>query len=228
MACIARVLATTTMLVVAGCASAPVSKPPPVFHVVVTHTPAAAIAAPTRGAIAIGSVDDARSVQDRTRIGEVHAPMGPVPVVGGPQSAGAIIALQLLMLANTQPTGWYVYAKGTEGLAPPIERALGDALASAGYGTTEPAALRLDGTIRSFWLTPSWSTRCDAEVELRLSDDSGALLWLLTIVVHVDQFVGWFTNDAFEAVVRLAMDQLVQQAAMEFTEPEFLAAVSGR
>jgi hypothetical protein len=227
MSCVARTLAAAALLVLAGCASAPVSKPPPVFHVAVAHTPVASDA-PTRPAITIGSVDDARSVQDRTRIGEVHAPTDSIPVVGAEQSAGEVSTLQLLMLANTQPTGWYVYAKGTEGLAPPIERALGAALASAGYATTEPAALRLDGTIHSFWLTPSWSTRCDAEVELRLSDESGAVRWILTIVVHVDQLVGWFTNDAFEAVLRLAMDQLVTQAAVEFTEPEFLAAVSGR
>lgn len=224
---ISPVLTALVMLLLAGCAAAPVSRPPPVFHVVVAHTPVAT-GAPTRPAITIGSVDDARSVQDRTRIGEVHAPAGPFPVVGGEPSAGAVTALQLLMLANTQPTGWYVYTKGMEGLAPPIERALGAALASAGYATTEAAALRLDGTIHSFWLTPSWSTRCDAEVELRLSDESGAVRWILTLVVHVDQFVGWFTNDALEAVLRLAMDQFVTQAAVEFTEPEFLAAVSGR
>lgn len=213
-----RVLVVTALLGMAGCASAP--RPDPEFHVAVAHTQAVTWDEPTRAPIAIGTIEDARDLQDRSRIGEIHAPLGVVPVTSGGESAAAVAALQLMLLAHTKPTGWYIYAKGTEGPALPVERALREALARSGHSTSDSASLRLDGTIRTFWLTPSWTTRCDAEVELRLIDD-GNLRWSRTIVVNVDKLVGWFTNEAFEEVVQMAMDQFVSRAAAEFAALEF-------
>lgn len=212
-----RVLVVTALLGVAGCVSAP--RPAPEFHVAVTHTQATTWAEPTRAPIVIGSIEDARNLRDRSRIGEVHAPEGPMPVTTGGESASAVAALQRKLLANTKPTGWYLHAKGDAGLALPVERALREALMRSGHTTSESASLRLDGTIRTFWLTPSWTTRCDAAVELRLTDD-GNLRWSKTIFVSVEKFVGWFTDEAFEEVVRLAMDQLVSRAAAEFAALE--------
>jgi hypothetical protein len=99
-----------------------------VFHVSVKHTLAVTWDEPTRAPIAIGTIEDARDLQDHSRIGEIHAPLGVVPVTSGGESAAAVAALQLMLLANTKPTGWYVYAKGTEGPALPVERALREAL----------------------------------------------------------------------------------------------------
>jgi hypothetical protein len=212
-----RVVVVTGLLAMAGCVSAP--RPAPEFHVAVMHTQAVTWDEPTRAPIAIGTIEDTRDLQDRSRIGEIHAPIGVAPVTSGGESADAIAALQMMLLASTKPTGWYVHAKGTDGPALPVERALREALARSGHSTSDSASLRLDGTIRTFWLTPSWTTRCDAAVELRLTDD-GNLRWSRTIVVNVDKLVGWFTNEAFEEVVLMAMDQLVSRAAAEFAALE--------
>ena len=140
----------------------------------------------------------------------------------GPINAG----LQLLLLANPRPTGWWVYVKGAEGLAPPVERALSEALTRAGYTTVIQAPLRLDATIRAFWLRPSWTTRCDAEIAVRLVDENGSVVWTKVVAAHADKFVGLFGDEAFENVVRLTMDALIGRAVVEFASPEFAAAVA--
>jgi len=224
---LARVLAASIMLGLAACSTTP--RPAPEFHVAVTYTPVARATAPLGTTIAIGRFEDGRDLPDRSRIGELYAPANhPGPITGvSPGTATAVAGLELLSLANPRPTGWWVHVKGAEGLAPPIERALGEALHRAGYATGTPAPLRLDATILAFWLRPSWTTRCEAEIALRLVDDNGSVVWTKVVAAHAEEFVGLFGDEAFENVVRLTMDALIARTVTEFTSPEFMAAVSG-
>jgi hypothetical protein len=223
---LARALAASIMLGLAACSTTP--RPPPEFHVAVTYSPAARAAAPLRTLIAVGRVEDARDLPDRSRIGELHAPGNhPVPIMGPPRETATVgTGLVLLDLANPRPTGWWVYVKGADGLAPPIERALGEALNRAGYATANPAPLRLDATIRAFWLRPSWTTRCDAEIDLRVVDDNGTVVWTRVVAARAEKVVGLFGDEAFENVVRMTMDALIGRTVAEFTSPEFTASVS--
>lgn len=210
----------------AACATTP--RPPPEFQVAVTHTFAPRAAEPSRTPVAVGPFADLRDLPDRARVGEVHAPgYQPVPITGpAPQAAAIGGGLILLSLANPQPMGWYVFLKGPDGLAPPVARAIGEALNRAGYPTAGAAPLRLEGAIRAFWLRPSWTTRCDVGIELRLIGEGGSVAWANTVTAHAEKFVGWFGDEAFEEVVRMAMDELVARTAAEFASPAFAAAVS--
>jgi len=222
----ALALIAAAMVGLAACSTTP--RPPPEFHVTVTHTPAERTAAPSLGAIVVGPFEDARGLADPLRIGEVHAPgYNSVPITGPPRQAAIIGgSLQLLYLATPGPTGWYVYVKGAAGLAPPLERALREALNRSGYPSATQGPLRLEGTIRSFWLSPSWTTRCDAEIALRLIDENGSAVWTKVVVAHAEKFVGIFGDEAFENVVRIAVDDLIARAAAEFASSAFAAAVS--
>ena len=109
---------------------------------------------------------------------------------------------------------------------PPLERALGEALSRAGYTTGKQAPLRLDATTRAFWLSPSWTTRCDAELAVRLVDENGAVGWTGVVTAHAEKFVGLFGDEAFENVVRMTMDALIARAVTKFASSEFGVAVS--
>jgi hypothetical protein len=222
---VTRALAASIMLGLAACSTTP--RPPPEFHVAVTYSPAAHATQPSRTPIAVGRFEDARDLPDRSRIGELHAPgYNPVPVAGTSEANAIGAGLQLLFLTNPRPTGWWVYVKGTEGLAPPIERALGEALNRAGYAPATEAPLRLTGAIRTFWLRPSWTTRCDAEIALSLIDDNGSVVWTKVVAAQAEKFVGLFGDEAFENVVRMTIDALIGRATTEFSSPEFAAAVT--
>ena len=222
----ARALALSMALGLAACATTP--RPPPEFHVAVTHTVAPRAAEPTRTPVVVGRFEDLREQPDGSRVGEVHTPgYPPIPITGPPPQAAAVGGgLVLLSMVNPQPTGWFVYLKGPDGLAPPVARAIGEALNRAGYPVAGAAPVRLEGAIRAFWLRPSWTTRCDVGIELRLIGEGGSVAWANTVTAHAEKFVGWFGDEAFEEVVRMAMDELVRRAAAAFASPEFAAAAS--
>ena len=212
------------MLGMSACSTTP--RPPPQFHVAVTYS-ARTHTESSQPPIAVGQFEDARDLPDRSRIGEIHAPgYNTAPLPGARDAAAIAGSLQLLYLANPRPTGWWVYVKGAEGIAPPIERAFGEALRRAGHLVAETAPLRVEATIRTFWLTPSWTTRCDTEVAVKLVDENGALVWTKVIAAHAARFVGLFDDEAFENVVRMTMDTLIKRAATEFASLEFAKAVT--
>ena len=215
-------VAILLVLLLGGCASAPPPAPPP-FLLKLEPTPPAGyeplvLVAPMR-------VDDVRDVPDPTRIGEVHAPGG-APLVGAGTREGAVAmaALQFVLLANPLPTGRYLVVADALAVAHAIERVLTYALQQSKRHAFASGAL--EATVRRLWIRPAWTTTCDVVIEVRLAGPGGRPLWERTLESHVDKFEGWFTAEAFERVARMALDQLVEQAAAAFGSSEFGAAIA--
>ena len=97
-------------------------------------------------------------------------------------------------------------------------------MVQAGQGSAQ--SMRIDATIRTFWMRPSWTTTCDVVVDVRARNAGDTEVWSGTLESHVETFVGWFTAEAFEEVARLTLDQLVQRAAEAFRSPEFASAMA--
>ena len=209
------------LLLLAACASTPPSPPPP-FVVKLAPTLPVGIDAPLP--LQPVRVEDAREVVDRTRIGEVHAPVAVAPVGAGTrEGAAASTALVLLALAAPAPTGRYLVIADSSDVARAVEYALNDALLRA--HRTPIGRDRVHATVRQFWIRPSWTTRCDIVLDVRVLGPGGQVRWERTLESHVDRFEGWFTVEAFERVATLGLDELVAQAAEAFGSTAFGAAL---
>jgi len=202
-------------------------RPPPEYHVAVTHTPGRAPAS-GRGTLALGTVEDRRDLADRARIGEVHAPVAPTPIVGGPAAQRGDVAVQLFALTATRSTSWYITVKDGAPVTASVRSLLADAVAQSGYAVDEGAPRRLDATIRTFWIRPSWTTRCQIAIELKVTDAAGVTLWRKPVSAEIDKFIGWFSEHAFEEAIRTTLDQLLQSIEQELESDEFPVAGRGR
>src|SRR5512144_1716242 len=157
-----RLVASLCALLLAACASAPKAPLPP-FVVNVAPTPG--LAGGVAPSVAVVTVEDSRTphVEDRRRIGEVYAPVGAPPIVPGAPAVTA--GAQLLLLASPQPSGRYVLVRNDDGAPAVVEHALRNALVQAGQVGAQ--SMRIDATIRTFWMRPSWTTTCDVAVDVR-------------------------------------------------------------
>lgn len=218
---LSRLLCWPVLALLLGACASGLQAPP---HYVVSLLPAApASAALAPHALAL-PVDDRRDVPDSTRIGEVLAPLGGyVPLVGGGGASPAVGAIVVIAsVVAMMPTGRYLVVRDPVEVPRAVEAALIDAWLKSGLPSNSGTGL--EATLRSFWITPSWTTTCDIVVELRLRDAAGVLQWQQTIASRVQVFEGNFAAEAFERVVRRGLDRLVEQAGAAFASPAFAAA----
>jgi hypothetical protein len=211
-------------LLLGACVSTVVPAPPPHYLITLVPPPSdnsasTSIGLPLR-------VDDLRDVQDRTRVGEIHAPGGgALPIMGGGGASSAVaVGVAIVLFAPTFPTGRYLLVRNPTEVALAIERALVSAWLKSGRPVT--AGIGLEASVRRFWIQPSWTTTCEMSVDLRLRDTHGAGLWQQSVDSRVQEFQGLFAVEGFEHVARVALDQFVDQAAAAFASPAFAAAVS--
>jgi hypothetical protein len=209
---------------IAACASEPPKGPAP--HVISLRPSAAGGDAKTTPLPPLRVVDR-RDRKDLAQVGEVLAPGGGiVPPIGGsgsPALAGAVVAIMLL--TPPQPTGQLVLVDDPADVTRAVESAL--ILAWRKSGRDLRTGLGLELTVRNFWMTPSWTTRCDLSVDLRLHDAAGAPLWQATLESQAEEFVGFYVVESFERVATMALDRFVDQAAGAFVSPAFVAAATG-
>ena len=204
-------------LLLGACATAP----PPPFVVQLR---------PTREEVNAGGelllpmrVNDLRDVPDRARIGEVYAPLGGRPPPTGVPVLEAGMAVAML-LAPTQPTGRYIVVADASDVGRAVKDVLIHALLKTGQRSVDDGVV--EAGVRAFWLRPSWTTTCDAGVELHVLGSDGKTRWETTLDVHVEKFEGWFSTEAFERVAGLALDQLADRAARSFASAAFRAAIA--
>lgn len=204
-----------------GCVSTVVPAPPPYYLIAIA--PPASDTARTAAGPSL-RVKDVRDVQDRTRIGEVHAPGGgALPVLGGGGANPAVAAgVAIVLFAPTYPTGRYLLLRDEAEVALSIERALVSAWLKSGRPVLADKGLEAD--VRRFWIQPSWTTTCELSVDLRLRDAHGAVLWQQTVDSGAQEFQGLFATGGFERVARLALDQFTDRSAAAFASPAFAAA----
>jgi hypothetical protein len=169
---------------------------------------------------------DARELEERPYIGEIHQPaLGLFPL--------GVIPIPL-------PSGRFIVVKDGTSITTTMTRGLNEALKEAGYTPISPdpssapsdnttiGAAVLEGEIREFWLRPAWTTQHVVRINLRLMDSrSGRLLWEKELRGEHSKFIGLWNVGEFEEVIQKALDKVLRQAGKEFASEQFYLKVTG-
>lgn len=172
------------------------------------------------GIILVKPFQDGRPRSQRPYIGETHEPpLPPLPI-----------------LLIPVPSGRFIVERNGANVALVLTSCFAEALKEIGYTSllstapspsqSEIASLSpnavLEGEIKEFWLTPSWTTKHLIRVQLKLYDKEGNdLLWEKEIRAEHSEFVGVWSSAAFEEVIKKALAKALNQAANEFVSDDF-------
>ena len=194
--------------------------PKQVQAVQVLHSAPEPIQSKRGGTILMKSLLDARELEERPYIGEIHQPNSLVPL--------------------PMPSGRFIVVKDGTSITTMMTRGLSEALKEAGYTPFFPdpssapsenttiGAVVLEGEIREFWLRPAWTTQHVVRINLRLMDSrSGRLLWEKELHGEHSKFIGLWNVGEFEEVIQKALDKVLSQAGKEFASEQFYLKVKG-
>ena len=181
------------------------------------------------GTILMKTLLDARELEERPYIGEIHQPL----LVPSP-------FLMWLLLPIPLPSGRFIVVKDGTRITTTMTRGLSEALKEAGYTPISPdpssapsenatiGAAVLEGEIREFWLQPAWTTQHVVRIDLRLKDAFGErLLWEKELQGEHSKFIGVWNVREFEEVIQKALDKVLRQAGKEFASEQFYLKVKG-
>ena len=197
-----------------GCASPKTVMPVSILHDQIDESHSV-----RTGIILVRPFADGRKESQRLYIGETAEPSNIVPII--------LIPL---------PSGRYLVERNGVSVALVLTSYFADVLRGVGYKVLmstyasgsppeitpiSPNAI-LEGEIKEFWFTPSWTTKHLICVQLRLRDKQGNdLLWEKEIRVEHSEVIGLWSSAAFENMIKKSITQALREAAREFISDEF-------